>query len=204
MEWTLPGTKLDGRGNRRYFTIASSPTEDRLRLGVKFNPNPSQYKQRMQSLKAGDKIIAGQLAGDFILPKDISKKLVFIAGGIGVTPFRSIIQYLMDQKDKRTIALFYANKTAEEIAYKDFFERAETELGIELVYILTEVDKLPEGLKGEVGRINEEILKKHVPDYKERVFYLSGPIGMVNGYKHLLLGLGVSPTQVVTDYFPGF
>lgn len=100
MEWTLAHAHPDRRGNRRYFTIASSPTEEDLRLGVKFYPNGSSYKHALSSMVSTDMIVASQLAGDFVLPKNPNEKLVFIAGGIGVTPFRSMIKYLVDTHEK--------------------------------------------------------------------------------------------------------
>ena len=100
MEWTLGHGHQDARGMRRYFTIASSPTEDNVRMGVKFYPNSSSFKKSLLFLNPGDKIVASQLAGDFVLPKDKNKKLVFIAGGIGITPFRSMIKYLLDTKGR--------------------------------------------------------------------------------------------------------
>ncbi len=98
LEWTLGHEKPDTRGNRRYFTIASSPTEKELRLGVKFYEKGSTFKKTLREMDPGHTIIAGQLSGDFVLPKDKNKKLVFIGGGIGITPFRSMIKYLIDMK----------------------------------------------------------------------------------------------------------
>lgn len=203
LEWTIPTTKTDRRGNRRYFTIASSPTEEFIKLGVKFNASGSSFKSFLKSLKPKDSITAGQLVGDFTLPNDKTKKLVFIAGGIGVTPFRSIIKYLVDRNEKRDIVFFYSNKKEDEIAYKDVFTEAENKLGIKVVYILSD-ENVPPTWKGERGRINEEMLKKYVSDANSRLYYLSGPNAMVENYKKMLKSLKVKPTSIVTDYFPGF
>jgi len=97
LEWTVDPRSSDSRGNRRYFTLASSPTEQDVRLGVRYYENPSTFKQKLLAMKTGDKILAGQLAGDFTLPADKDEKLVFIAGGIGITPFRSMLKYLIDK-----------------------------------------------------------------------------------------------------------
>lgn len=204
LEWTLPHQKADLRGNRRYFTIASSPTEKHLRLGVRIEEKSSSFKHKLVDLSEKDILVASQLTGDFTLPDDPSKKLVFIAGGIGITPFRSMVKYLLDKKEQRSIALFYANKTADEIAYKDIFDQAQKEIGLKTVYVLSNVDKIPANWQGKTGRIDEKMLTQEVPDYKERIFYISGPNAMVDAYKHLLGKLGVPHTQIVTDYFPGF
>jgi ferredoxin-NADP reductase len=191
MEWTLPADKADNRGNRRYFTVASSPTESEVKLGVKFYTPSSTFKTGLLALKEGEIVAAGQTGGDFTLPKDPSKKLVFIAGGIGVTPFRSMIRYLIDKGEKRDITLIYSVKTEDEIAYRDIFERAENEVGLKTIYL--------------VGNfLTEEFVKKEIADWNERIFYLSGPNAMVENYKKLFLKMGAKRSVIHTDYFPGF
>lgn len=204
MEWTLAHHKPDSRGNRRYFTLASSPTEDTLRLGIKFYPNGSTYKQNMEKMDANTPIVAAQLAGDFTLPTDRSRKLVFIAGGIGITPFRSMIKYLLDTKEKRKITLFFANKQPQEIVYKEVFDKAEKEIGIKVVYTLTDKNNIPMDWTGRIGRIDSVMIQQEVPDYKERYFYLSGPRTMVVAYEEVLKSIGIRNDHIVTDYFPGF
>jgi ferredoxin-NADP reductase len=203
LEWTLSHKSPDSRGNRRYFTIASSPTEDNLRIGVKFYPKPSSFKRSLQAMDLNGKIVGGSLAGDFTLPKDPNKKLVFIAGGIGVTPFRSMIKYLIDTGQKRDIVLFYSNKFFSDIVYQQIFSLAEV-LGIRTIYTLSELDKIPVNWSGGKGPVSEEMIKKEVPDFKERTFYLSGPHGMVAAFEKTLKGMGLSKSQIKIDYFPGF
>lgn len=202
-EWTIPMTKADLRGNRRYFTISSSPTEDKIRLGIKINNPSSSFKKHLQALKKGDILTAGNLSGDFTL-KNQKKNLVFIAGGIGITPFRSLIKNLLDERDERKITLFYSNKTAEEIAYQDLLGEASQKIDLKVVYVLTEEKEIPKNFNGEKGRISEQILKKYIKNLGDCDYYLSGPIAMVNGYKKLLLSLGVRRNSIYTDYFPGF
>jgi len=204
MEWTLPHKKADSRGNRRYFTIASSPTEEDLRLGIKFYANGSSYKKTMIAMTDRTPIVGAQVRGDFTLPKDPSKKLVFIAGGIGITPFRSMIKYLIDTNQKRPIILLYANKTVDEIVYYDIFNQAQQQLGIETIYTLTDKTKLPANWQGYVGRIDASLIHSVVPDFTERTFYLSGPRAMVSAYENTLKSLGVPQQQIKTDFFPGF
>ena len=204
LEWTVPHKNSDLRGNRRYFTIASSPTEKEMQLGVKIAENSSSYKKALLNMNKGAKIMAGSLSGDFTLPENATEKLVFIAGGIGITPFRSMIKYLVDTKQKRDIVLIYACATPEEFVYKTLFDNAHDEIGMKTIYVITRPENAPKGWAGPTGRINEEMLGQVVPDFKERTFYLSGPNSMVQGYKELLSSLGVSKKQVVTDYFPGF
>ncbi len=204
LEWTLGHKDPDNRGNRRYFTIASSPTEQGVQLGVKFYPNSSTYKKALLDMKKGDILTASQLAGEFTLPEDKQKKLVFIAGGIGVTPFRSIMKYLVDTEDKRSIVLFYCNKISSEIAYKDVFDQAEKQLGTKTVYVLTDKTAVPKDWNGQQGYITPEMIAKEVPDYMERMFYISGPHAMVVAYENVLKEMSVSRDHIKIDFFPGF
>jgi len=203
MEWTMPHPHADSRGNRRYFTLASSPTEETLLLGVKFSQDGSSYKKAFLSLNHQTPVVVGQLAGDFVLPKDPNQKLAFFAGGIGITPFRSMIKYLLDTKQLRDIVLCYSNKVVDEVAYRDVFDAAEKKLGIKVVYTLTDKFSVPSGWKGKVGRIDEDLIKKEIPDFSERFFYLSGPQTMVAGYENVLKKMGVHQKNIKKDFFPG-
>jgi ferredoxin-NADP reductase/Na+-translocating ferredoxin:NAD+ oxidoreductase RnfD subunit len=202
-EWTLGTEASDSRGNRRYFTLASSPTEQDVKLGIKFYANPSTYKTDLAKFVRGSELLAGSIAGDFTLPRSKKKKLVFIAGGIGVTPFRSIAKYLTDAKEKRDVVMFYSNRTPAEIAYKDVFDEAErTGTGFKTIYTVT--DNVPATWMGERGYIDANMIAKKVPDYKERTFYISGPHGMVDALAKTLRQMGVSRWRIKTDFFPGF
>jgi ferredoxin-NADP reductase len=204
MEWTLPHKKPDSRGNRRYITIASSPTEDILRLGVRFYPNGSSFKKALMAADTQIPIIGAQMSGDFVLPENRTKKLVFIAGGIGITPFRSMIKYLIDMHQSRPIVLLYSNRLVDEIVYYDVFTQAQKELGIKTVYTLTDVSKVPENWQGRTGRIDASMITQEVADFQERTFYLSGPHAMVFAYEQVLKGMGVPEKQIKKDFFPGF
>lgn len=204
MEWTLGQKMPDNRGNRRYFTLASSPTENNLLIGVKFYPDSSTYKRQLLSMNAGDTIMAGSLSGDFTLPKDLSEKLVFIAGGIGITPFRSMIKYLIDTNNKRDIVLIYSNKTADDIAYSGIFDEAREKLGIKIIYTLTDINLASKDWKGNIGFLDAGILTKEIPDYSQRTFYISGPRSMVNAFSDTLKILGVKKSKIKKDFFPGF
>jgi ferredoxin-NADP reductase/Na+-translocating ferredoxin:NAD+ oxidoreductase RnfD subunit len=204
MEWTLGHLHPDSRGNRRYFTLASSPSEDNLRIGVKFYETSSSFKKSLLNANDETRIIASQLTGDFVLPENPDVKCVFIAGGIGITPFRSMIKYLLDKRQKRSIILFYANRNASEIVYADIFDKAQEELGIKTVYTLTDKNSLPSGWTGRVGHIDAQAISEEVPDYKERVFYLSGPHSMVATFERVLVAIGLKKGQIKTDFFPGY
>lgn len=204
MEWTLATHRNDTRGNRRYFTIASSPTETEVHLGIKAYPQGSGFKESLLAMKPGDIILASHIAGEFTLPQDPKQKIVMIAGGIGVTPFRSMIKYLSDTEDKRDVILIYAANNENEFAYQEIFAEAKTKISLETHYVVTESTNISKGWKGKVGRITTETLQELVPDYDQRVFYISGPGGMVEAYKKMLHSLQVPGSKIKTDFFPGF
>lgn len=194
MEWTLAVKNSDSRGNRRYFTLASSPTENNVRLGVRFSEKSSAFKKELLTLDPGSEIIASSLSGEFTLPKDATQKLVFIAGGIGVTPFRSIIKYLLDKNEQRDIIVFYSVKTQSDAVYLDVFKQAEQMLGIKIILVVTDLQ----------GFITKEMIGREVPDVSSRKFYLSGPHVMVSAFEKSLSELGLPKSQIKTDYFPGY
>ena len=201
MEFTLPHKGSDSRGNRRYFTVASSPTEDLVKLGVKFYPEGSSFKKEMEKLNPEQTLMTGQLAGDFTLPKDQTKKLVFVAGGIGITPFRSMLKYLADTGEQRDVVLVFMNKGPEEVVYQDVFDEAAAKIGLKTVHTFTAT--MPQGWKGRTGRIDQKMIQEEVPDFAERLFYISGPHAMVVGVEDALSALGVPQNQIKKDFFPG-
>lgn len=194
MEWTFGYENPDNRGIRRYFTVASSPTERNVIIGVKFYPEASTFKKNLLAMKKDDSIVASGLAGDFTLPRDKKKKLVFIAGGIGVTPFRSMVKSLIDKNEARDVTLFFLNKKKEDVAYKNIFDEAEYKLWIKTIYIFTD----------EGGRLDGDLVKKEVPDFKDRTFYISGPNAMVKAIEDILKKAGVARRNIKKDFFPGF
>lgn len=199
LEWMLPHQESDKRGQRRYFTIASAPAEGSMKLAVRELPSGgSTYKSALAQLQPGREIIASQLAGDFLLPEDASVPMGWIAGGIGVTPFRSFVGHISARNETRDAILFYCNKTEADIAYRKTFAAA-SEHGLTTVHVLEEAPTDDY----ETGYITKEMLERQAPDYLERVWYLSGPPGMVNAYESLLRDLGVPGSQIVKDFFPG-
>ncbi|MBY0310141.1 RnfABCDGE type electron transport complex subunit D [Patescibacteria group bacterium] len=199
LEWMLPHAPADSRGLRRYFTIASSSTEPDVRLALKVVERGSTYKQALLSLRPGDSLIGSQLAGDFVLPESATEKLGFIAGGIGVTPFRSHLAYMADAQIVHDTILFYCNNTSAEIAYRDECTHFAKVLPLRLVHVLAKEKHI--GSEFEEGFVTKEMIARRAPDYGDRTWYLSGPPGMVNAYSTLLKEMGV--TKIVEDFFPG-
>ncbi len=134
--------------------------------------------------------------------EDPAEKLAFISGGIGVTPFRSMIKYLIDRGERRSIVLLYSNRTAPEIVYGDIFKQAQS-LGVKTVYTLTDAKQIPADWQGERGFVNADMITRNIPDFLQRTFYISGSHTMVTEFQKLLSGMGVPRNRVKTDFFPG-
>ena len=203
LDWTLDVPRPDDRGNRRPFTIASAPGAETVRLGVKFYPGPSAFKRALAKMKPGDPIFASHVAGEFTLPRNPDEKIAFIAGGIGVTPFRSMVEEMVERGQSRPLVMFYGNNRLDEIAYADLFQRAHEELGMRTIYAIAEdapddIDNVHPGL------IDVDLIQREMPDFMERTFYLSGPRAMVLKFQALLKELGVARRRIKVDYFPGF
>lgn len=201
MEWTLPNVPYDSRGNRRAFTIASSPTEPEVHIGLKYYEPASAYKATFMQMQPGDVMYASQLAGDFTLNGNEKKKLAFIAGGIGITPFRSMIKYLTDNEIRADIILLYLVSDSAEFAYATELNQAAS-LGISVMPVITNKNKVMPGVVN--ASLSSDLLQQAIPDYSERMFYISGPNKLVEAAQNYLHDLHVSAKNIKTDHFSGY
>ncbi len=201
LEWTLPHQNADSRGIRRWFTVSSSPTETQVFLTTRFADKSSTFKQALKSMEIGQQISASGLEGDFVLPTNELKPLLFIAGGIGITPFRSMIKYLLDKKESRDIVLLYASRRSEDLVFMDMFEDASEKINLKTIPVVSEPDT---NWKGKTGQVDAAFIKIEVPDLQSRTVYVSGPEPMVEVMEKTLLGLGVVKANIKQDFFPGY
>ena len=200
MEWTLGGVRRDGRGNRRTFTIASSPTEDTIQVGLKYYYPSSTFKTTFSQLQPGDQILAGQVSGSFTLTNLHGRKLALIAGGIGITPFRSMVKQIIDENRIEDIVILYSVADMQELAYMDVFRDA-SKYGVKLFpFVGNGVDTA--GVM--TGPINREALETIVPDMADRMFLVSGPNAMVEQVYRSLRKVGVHSNHIHTDFFSGY
>jgi len=197
MELMIAHKRADFRGVRRRFSITSVPGAKQISFGIKFYEPSSSFKRTLRTLGEGAVIRATVVAGDFVLPKDVSRPLLFVAGGIGITPF---ISHLRSQKNARDITLVYAVSSPQEIAYRDELVKS----GARVVIISTEKPKdLPKNWHYSKGtRIDYEEITTFVPDVNTRWAYISGPTPFVQFGKKQLRKLGAR--GVKTDYFAGY
>lgn len=190
IELTLPHKNSDARGIRRDFSIVNAPGTNQLRLGIKFHSPSSSFKQALCSLPVGTKIQTTGIRGDFIAPRDPTKKLLLIAGGIGVTPF---VSQVAAYGRERAITVLYFASRPEEFAYTEDLRQNGA-----IVFCFSA--EAGEGCI-EANSMTEDILNTYVTDAQERHTYISGPPGMVDATKTLLSG---KVARIHTDYFSGY
>lgn len=198
IELTLPHDNPDMRGIKRWFTLSSSPSEELLSNTTKHAAeNGSTFKETLFNLKPGDSVMMSEPMGDFVLPKDMSVPLVFVAGGIGVTPMRSMIKWLRDKQEHRTIHLLYAANSLEEVAFRELFN----DYGLPTDIILSQA---PKNWKGQTGRLDGAKILELAPNVDNKLYYLSGPEPMVEALEKDLKDKGVDKRRIVGDFFPNY
>ena len=199
LRWYLPHENPDDRGERRWFTVSASPTEAPLiSFTTKFAAEKrSSFKTKLLTLKPGEAMEFTGPFGDFVLLKDENIPLIFVAGGIGVTPFRSIIKYLIDSKQKRQIHLLYGANSLEEVAFRDLLESYEMKFDLIL-------STPPLGWTGKSGRLDAAKILEIIGGFSKQLFYLSGPEPMIEALAQDLKTKNVLQTSIVTDFFPGY
>lgn len=200
-ELTIPHSHSDLRGERRSFSITSAPGEDEMRFGVKFYDPSSSFKKAFKSLKKGSVIEATGVSGDFTLPSDTTIPLLFIAGGIGITPFISHLKRLNKAGEKREIILLYAVNTIGEIAYKDVL----VESGVKVVVVTKDTSSIhlpKDWLVAHEPYITKALLEDVVSNISERHVYISGPPLMIDSAGRYVKQLKAK--KIKTDYFIGY
>ena len=202
IELTLPHAGADDRGVRRVFSIASRPGAEYLRLGlVMSETGHSTFKQTLVNLKSGALVRATQIGGSFTLPRSRRKPLVFVAGGIGITPFRAMLDDLIEKGEKHQVTLFYAVRRQELAVYTDIISQAIRTIGLKVVIVVAEPSA---DWTGEAGRLTVDTMAKYVPDLADCKIYISGPNAMVQDFRSDLRSYAVNPLNIVTDYFTGY
>jgi ferredoxin-NADP reductase len=191
LHYALEHNNPDERGIDRWFTISSAPFESDIRLTTRFaKENGSSFKRALYSLAIGDNLKAYDAEGDFLLDKDFSNHIL-IAGGIGITPYRSMLTQIDHEIKPINAILMYANSDENLVFVDDLAKLEAKHSGFEIQKYI-----------GERHIVGAD-LKKYAND-KRTVFYISGPRKMVIGYSELLQSLDVPKVRIKTDYFPGY
>jgi ferredoxin-NADP reductase/nitrite reductase/ring-hydroxylating ferredoxin subunit len=205
----IGGVFNDPEGPLRHFTIASSPTENFIMISTRIRDTP--YKKRLSSLEEKrTKVKVRRPMGKFILHEDHSKPAVFLSGGIGVTPFRSMIKYVTDKQLPIKIVMFDSNRDENNILYKnEFDEYLKINKNLKIIYAITgEGGQPPLGhWEGEIGRIDKPMITKYVSedDLNKSIFYICGPPAMLNAIQNILNEkLRIPKDRVKIEEFTGY
>jgi ferredoxin-NADP reductase len=197
IELKIPHDNPDERGDKHWFTLSSSPTDELLSITTKIIDRSSSFKRVLSQLKSGTELEMAAPMGDFVLPKDKSIPLLFVAGGIGCTPYHSIIKFLQDTNENRDIQLLYAANRLDEVAFRDTFDK----LGDNFQIMLSDP---PTGWDDMAGRLNAQTILKTAKNTDKRHIYLSGPEPMVETLSEDIKKAGFSAQRLHTDFFPGY
>jgi ferredoxin-NADP reductase len=206
----------DPKGPIRHFTISSSPTENFIMFSTRIRDSP--YKKRLLTLEKGTKVKVRGPEGQFVLHQDYTKPAVFLSGGIGVTPFRSMIKYVTDMQLPVKIIMFDSNRNRNNTLFKkEFDEWATLNKNLKIIYTISEKDQNDEqssslstatdDWKGEYGRINKAMILKYVDTnvLNNSIFYICGPPSMLKAMQILLQeDLKIAKERIKVEEFTGY
>ncbi len=200
IEISLSHNNPDNRGIRRWFTISSAPNKDNLlAITTKMaDKNSSSFKTALRAMEKGHNLKISDPMGDFVLPKDETIPLVFVSGGIGITPFHSIITSLIQKHETRQIQLFYGARELDELVFANDLKKLD---GLEFTAV---IQNAPSNYNGQTGFLDSKKIFEQIKDKKNSRIYISGPEPMVEKFKKEFEELGINKNNLVCDYFPGY
>jgi ferredoxin-NADP reductase len=198
IELTLLGHEEHGQPAKRWFTISSSPTDEFLTITTRVGHDAhTAYKRALNTLESGTAVDISEPLGDFVLPRLIQTPLVFVAGGIGITPFHSMLQWLIDTGEQRPIRMLHSVRTEDDIIFQDTFDAA----GQHVTLVVEEPSAAWGGVRGRLDA--EKILGLEEPD-RNTLIYLSGPEPFVQAMQTDLIDHGFDRQHIVIDEFQGY
>lgn len=206
-EYTLIDPKeTDAEGNMRIFSYIVSPEEDRL--GIATRMRDTAFKRNLGKMETGDKIEMAGPFGNFLLHEKAERPAIFLVGGIGITPFMSIIKDA-DYKEKNGIKLphrylFFSNRRPKDAPFFEGLTRmAEDNKNLTLIPTMSDIGS--EGdWSGEQGYIHMQMIEKYVPNRGAAIYYMAGPEKMVQAMREMLNKEGVSNDDIKTEEFSGY
>jgi ferredoxin-NADP reductase len=199
---TIPGL-ADPRGPTRPFTISSSPTEGGV-VAVSTIIRDSPFKRHLTGMVPGDTVEFEALEGEFVL--EPGRPAIMIAGGIGVTPFRSMLSFAADTHLEKPLVLVYSSKTPQDIVFRTELEDfARRNHAIRIMHTITRPEQAREPWVGRTGRINSELLREAIRGVRHPLVYVAGPPGLVRENRRLLdEEIHISEKDIRTDEFDGY
>ncbi|HST19883.1 MAG TPA: FAD-dependent oxidoreductase [Blastocatellia bacterium] len=195
--------ETDAKGNGRTFTIASAPYEEDLMIATRMRD--TAFKRVMRTIPLGTEISFKGPYGALALHDDAARPAVFLTGGIGITPFRSILlQAAKDRLDHRSF-LFYCNRRPEEAAFlRELMELESESQNYKFIGSMTGMSNSKESWQGEIGYINREMIATMIDDLLSPVYYVAGPQAMVAAMQKMLNDVGVSDENICVEEFGGY
>ncbi len=196
--------KVNAEEKKKHFSFSNSPTEKGY-LEFTKRITDSEFSRALDRLKIGDWARIKMPYGSFVLGGG-NERIVFLSGGIGITPIRSICKFVSDTGLPTDIVLLYGNHKQEDIIFRQDLDRmGSTNKNIRIVYTLTSPDIDRQAWSGRAGYIDDEMIKQEIRDYNERTFYICGPPGMVEGLTDILKNkLSIQENKIKTENFAGY
>ncbi len=199
----LDPPETDSEGNTRTFSIASAPYEERLMFTTRMRD--TAFKRSLKKVPLGTQVKLDSAVGSFTLHKNSAKPAVFLAGGIGITPFFSIVKQADHDRAPHKLYLFYSNRRPEDAPFIDTLLGLEkTNLNFCLIPTMTEMARSKRQWTGETGWIDKEMLSRHLRDLQGPIYYVAGPPPMVAGLRKMLEASGVDEDDIRTEEFAGY
>lgn len=195
--------ETDARGSRRAFSIASAPFEEDLMLATRMRD--TAFKRVLRRAPLGTAVRIDGPFGAFTLHADAARPAVFLAGGIGITPFRSMILQATREGRPHRLFLFYSNRRPEDAAFLTELQRLEEQnRKYKFIGTMTEMAKSRRSWHGETGYIDKEMLARYVGDLDAPIYYVAGPPAMVTAMREMLVHAGVGKDSIRTENFAGY
>lgn len=195
--------ETDDEGNERTFSLASAPFESDLMVATRMRD--TAFKRSLKKIDLGTEIVMDAPYGSLTLHNAADKAAVYLTGGIGVTPARSIVLQAGHDKRPQKIFLFYSNKTPADAAFLDELTEAQkTNPNFKLIATMTDLAGSDASWKGQRGFIDKAMIQKEVPNLVGPIYYLSGPPGMVDAMRKLLNEAGVNDDDIRSEEFAGY
>ena len=195
--------ETDSEGNARGFSIASAPYEDTIMVATRMRD--TAFKRVLRSVPLGTEVKVEGPFGNLRLHNDRSRAAVVLTGGIGITPFRSILLHVAKEKLPQRIILFYANRRPEDAAFLVELRQLEKQIqDFKLIACMTEMQKSSQSWTGERGTINSAMLEKYLKGVASPVYYITGPPAMVNAMHLMLADSGVDDDNIRIEEFAGY
>ena len=195
--------ETDAEGNTRAFSIVSAPFDPELMIATRMRD--TAFKRVLRSIPLGTQVKIEGPSGSFTLHKNSSKPAVFLAGGIGITPFFSMIRQADHDRLPHQLYLFYSNRSPEDAPFLDTLEElTKSNPNFHLVLTMTEMSKSSKQWTGETSFINGAMLKKNLPSLQGPIYYIAGPPAMVTGMRQMLVQASVDEDDIRTEEFAGY